>query len=221
MTGTETTPWCFGKEEEWDPKDIDCTGGYNPAFKGEDGSKFQPRCAFFEACKGRVSLKRIESLQQQGHTIKPEALVQAKRLAEQRPLTTTAYVPSKETTKPEPAPAPVPAGGLSAETVQQLQSILLPWLMGGGLKPFTPPAQGNVQSPYYPAPTAEPPAPLRREMLSPSPAVSPYLAVPERRRKGERFVQPLGREMARAALKAVFQTGANFFDFVPFHEEDD
>jgi hypothetical protein len=213
MTGT--TPRCFGSE--WDPKDVDCTGGYNPAYAGEGGTKIQPRCDFFEPCKGRVSLKKIEELQKQGQIIRPEALVQARRAADQVPQTTSPGPTSARQEQPAAPPAPPvaqPIAEVPSQHQHMIHPMLLPLLMGGGL-PFMPPG-----SPYYP-PTPAPREPIRRESLSPSPSIHPYLAVSEPRRKGERLIKPLGREMARAGLKAVFQTAANFFDFVPFGSEED
>lgn len=202
-----STPECFGKS--WDPKDVDCTGGFNAAYSGPNGSKMQPKCDFFEACKGRVTLKRIEELRSQGNLIRPEALLRAQQSAAQMP---TATVPTQQVSTPAQVPAqmPVPPPAYGAPQMQPGAAVPafypLPYGMPAYYPPPSLPVQENVQ--------------FRREALTPSPTVHPYIAVQEKRRKGESLMKPLGREMMRAGLKAMGQTFANYWDFVPLGEDE-
>ncbi len=206
-------PHCFGKE--WDPKDVDCTGGLNPAYRNPtDGSRQQPACTHHDACRVRLVLQRVQEGERSGVLIRPESLVRGRM--------------SSPTQNPQPYQAPVqPYRPPQAAPVQQhahVPSVQVP----PGYPQYPPqvyqqpyPQQGYAPPGYpppYPYPVPTQPMQYARENLGVSPHVHPYLAVPEPRKPGEIMV-PLKREMLRASFKAMGQTFANFFDFVTLGDE--
>jgi len=50
-------PECYGKM--WDPREVACSGGPNPAFKDPNtGSHIQGQCVFYSSCGARVQATR-------------------------------------------------------------------------------------------------------------------------------------------------------------------
>lgn len=113
MVASRDVPECFGRL--WEPQDLDCSGGYNPAYTGENGSKQQPRCSFFEACRTRVAINKAQQQRataQQGTAQISPGLVSVGGLTRNyQPQPAVAVAP----TVPVPIPVPVsPQGGQAA-----------------------------------------------------------------------------------------------------------
>ena len=74
MTQPPPQPECFGKL--WDASASECTGGYDPAFVGLNGSKTRPKCDFFDSCKVRLMIAKSQETQQRMQPlIPPQALM--------------------------------------------------------------------------------------------------------------------------------------------------
>jgi hypothetical protein len=178
-------PPCFGDAEEWDPEDVACTGGMDPLYRHENGSKVRDRCFVFEACGARAQAAKLEP--NQARLLDPKSLL------------------GHRTPQPSAAGSFNRAFSSAYSPPSNVSTSARPVL--GPSQPAPAPL-ATVPRPQVPAPYVPP------THVPPGYHLPPFLLVPEPRGE-DSFWSFIVRTAARAVGKALGHSIAHVFDTHP------
>lgn len=208
-----STPICYGKQ--WDPKDKECAGGLDPAYKDENGSHLRSKCDFYSSCGVRFQSSKINQVPQAS----PSNFVPTQNL--------TRNIQSPERLEP-PAPRFVYVDA-AGKPINAPQPQVVNYSLSAGVQvqqPQAPPPQMQYQTQpqqvaqvqYQQVP------PMQQQVMLPQvPQPLPvdyrmpyYLTVPEVRGEDEGIGPVICRTLLRGGLKGIAQSLAHLIDTTPF-----